>query len=256
MKRLAVWTVILSWAISAAEAGTFHLPQKYQEQDQWCWAACSQSILEFYGPVVTQTNIAAYGTGGVNTWNYLWGTGTEGGIYRRGIREILQNFGGLRATGTVGAVSLTVVSNQMAARRPIVVTWSWSSGGGHVVVSRGFTDGSMYLMDPWNGPTVGTYAWVSNGSGHSWDWTLRLTNSPTHPAPLQVAEASAGANGAEMVIRWNGLSNRYYALEFTTDLAASGWATAVSNLPAIWPQNAATVEVGNANAFFRIRWEP
>ena len=256
MNFRAAWAAILCGAISAAEAGTFHLPQKYQEKDQWCWAACSQSILEYYGPAVTQTNIAAYGTGGVNTWNYLWGAGTEGGVYRRGIREILENFGGFRGTGTVGAVAQTVVSNEMAARRPLVVNWSWTSGGGHFVVSRGFTEGSMYLMDPWNGPTVGTYAWVSNASGHAWGWTLRLTNGPTYPGSLQAADAAAAPDGAGLVIRWNSLSNRYYALESSTNLAAGGWTTAASNLPAIWPQNAATVEVGEARAFFRIRWEP
>ena len=255
MNVRAVWAAFLC-AAAAAEAGTFHLPQKYQEKDEWCWAACSQSILEYYGPVVTQTNIAGYGTGGVNTWNYLWGTGTEGGVFRRGIREILQNYGGFRGTGTVGAVSQTVVRNEMAALRPLVVNWSWSSGGGHFVVSRGFTEGSMHLMDPWDGPTVATYAWVSNAAGHAWGWTLRLTNGPTYPGTIRAAGAAAVSNGAGMVIRWNSVSNRYYALEYSTNLSRPDWTAAASNLPAFGPQNAATVDVGAAEAFFRIRWEP
>lgn len=256
MKNRAAGIVFLCAALAAAEAGTFHLPQKYQEMDQWCWAGCSQAILEYYGPVATQTNIAVYGTGGVNTWNYLWGTGTEGGVYRRGIREILQHFGGPYGTGTVGTVSQTVVSNEMAALRPLVVNWSWTTGGGHFVVSRGYADGAMYLMDPWDGPTVGTYAWVCNGDGHVWGWTLRLTNAPAYTSRLEAAAADSTPDGAGVVLRWNCVSNKYYAVECATNLVAPRWATAASNVAATWPQNAATVAVGGAQSFYRIRWEP
>mgnify|MGYP001765156105 CR=1 FL=1 len=256
MKRRAIWTVALCGALSAAEAGTFHLPQKYQEMDQWCWAGCSQAILEYYGPVVTQTNIAIYGTGGVNTWNYLWGTGTSGSITRRGIREILQNFGGFFGNGTAGSVSETVVSNEMAALRPIVINWYWTTGGGHFVVSRGYVGGSMYLMDPWDGPTVGTYAWVNSGDSHTWEYTLRLTNAPIYSNDLETAEAEVAPAGAGVVLRWNCVSNKYYAVDYTTNLVAPSWVTAASNIAATWPQNAATVDVGVAESFYRIRWEP
>ena len=254
MKFRILSLALLGGALTAA-AGTFHLPQKYQEKDQWCWAGCSQAILEYYGPVVTQTNIAAYGTGGVNTWNYLWGTGTEDGVFRRGIREILQYFGGPRGTDTVGSVAQSVVSNEMAALRPIVVNWSWTSGGGHFVVSRGYANGSMYLMDPWDGPTVGTYAWVCSGDGHTWGWTLRTTNAPTYAGGLAAAEVAVAPDGGAS-LKWNCLSNKFYAVECSTNLAVPGWIVAASNLPATWPQNGATVDVGAAQAYFRIRWEP
>jgi hypothetical protein len=37
------------------------------------------------------------------------------------------------------------------------------------------TNDQVYLMDPWYGPSLSDYDWVVSGSGHTWQWTLRLT---------------------------------------------------------------------------------
>lgn len=59
---------------ATASATILDVPQKYQEKSQWCWAGCSQAILEYYGTIVPQTDIAAYGTPDTaNTWNWLYG---------------------------------------------------------------------------------------------------------------------------------------------------------------------------------------
>ena len=42
-----------------AFATVLTVPQEWQEQDQWCWDATSQAILQFYGVSKTQTQIAA-----------------------------------------------------------------------------------------------------------------------------------------------------------------------------------------------------
>ena len=154
------------------------VPQKYQEKDQWCWAGCSQAILAYYGRSVTQTTIAQYGTGGANVWNYCYGDGTDGGIYRRGINLIRNHFGSIQSATYNTSISQATVQNEMAGRRPVVVNWYWDSGGGHFVVLRGLSGNTAYLMDPWNGPTVNTFAWTQRGGGHTWRYSLRLTTSP------------------------------------------------------------------------------
>ena len=256
MKRVFAFGVYFFGVVSALEAGAFHVPQKYQECDQWCWAGCSQAVLEYYGPVVTQTNIAIYGAGGFNTWNYLAGTGTEEGVYRRGIREILENFGGFWSIATIGTVSQVVVSNEMSLLRPIVINWLWNSGGGHYLVCRGLTEDAMYLMDPWDGPMVGSYAWVCNDGDHAWAYTLCMTNRPIYPDSIQVANMAATSSGEGMTVRWNSVSNKFYRLECSTNLADQGWTIAISNIPATWPHSSTTVSVSGAAAFYRIRWEP
>ena len=83
----------MAWrGVGVASAQVWDVPQKYQEMDYWCWAACMESILTYYAHPHTQTEIAQYGTGGVNTWTYSYGSGTEGGIFRRGCDQILDYF--------------------------------------------------------------------------------------------------------------------------------------------------------------------
>ena len=92
-----------------AFATVLTVPQKWQEQDQWCWDATSQAILQFYGVSKTQTQIAAYGTpGSANTWNYLYGVESDPPPMRYGVDCILNNFAGLTATGQGAALSKAV----------------------------------------------------------------------------------------------------------------------------------------------------
>ena len=165
------------WATQVL-GGVLSVPQKYQEKDQWCWAACSQANLAFYGIAKSQTEIAKYGTGGQNIPNYLYG----GDSTHRGVDMILAYFGGIATTPFDTAFSLSSLTGEINASRPPVIRWGWDGGGGHVVVAHG-TDGStVYLMDPWYGPTVNTYNWVYSGGGHTWTHTLAMNSSPA-PTP-------------------------------------------------------------------------
>jgi hypothetical protein len=66
-KKALVSALCALWLVPT-ECGALILgvPQCWQEQDQWCWAATSQSVLAFYGTTLTQTQIAQYGTDGAN----------------------------------------------------------------------------------------------------------------------------------------------------------------------------------------------
>ena len=168
----------LALACIPAAAQTLSLPQKYQEKDQWCWAGCSQAIFSYYGKEFTQTAIAQYGTGGVNTWNYMWGSGTEGGVFRRGCNLILSYFAAIQTATYSSSLNQSTCQNEISAYRPVFINWTWNTGGGHFVILKGLSGSTATLMDPWSGPTVNTFSWVQNGSGHVWEYSLRLTTTP------------------------------------------------------------------------------
>jgi hypothetical protein len=165
-----------------ALAGVLNVRQHYQEQDQWCWSASSQAILEYYRTIKTQTAIAQYGTDGQNIWNWLWGSSTN--PTRNGIDLILVYFAKLATTPYSNSLLESAVKTQIDARKPFVVRWGWDSGGGHFVVARGLMGDNMYLMDPWNGPTINTYSWVCQGSSHTWTHTLTMNTNPPLITPL------------------------------------------------------------------------
>ena len=177
---LVAWLLFgLLWT-NVAFATVLNVPQKYQEKANWCWAATSQAILEYYTTVKTQTEIAQYGTEGVNTWNWLSGSSphTSTDPLRNGIDLILQHFGGLATTQWGWVLSQTQVQSEIAARRPFVIYWQWDRGGGHFVVAKGIDGDYVTRMDPASGTTLNKYSWVRQGSSHTWVDTLTLKTSP------------------------------------------------------------------------------
>ena len=176
------WALLLVFLLGTGTvwAGALNVQQHNQEQDQWCWAASSQAVMEYYRTIKTQTEIAQYGTGGQNIWNWLTGSSTN--PTRNGIDLILLYFARLATTHYSSSLLESTVKTQIDARRPFVVRWGWDTGGGHFVVARGLVGDNMYLMDPWYGPTINTYSWVcqgsSSGSMHTWTDTLTINTSP------------------------------------------------------------------------------
>jgi hypothetical protein len=167
-------------------AGVLNVQQHYQEQDQWCWAACSEAILEYYRTIKTQTQIAQYGANGVNTWNWLYDSSpadnpNPGDPPRNGIDLILLYFAKLATTHYDNSISQPALSTQINLRRPSTIRWGWDSGGGHFVVARGIEGNNVYLMDPWNGPTINTYDWVVRDSSHTHTWTHTLIMNTSPP---------------------------------------------------------------------------
>ncbi len=164
--------------LTSLVACTLNVPQDYQEQDQWCWAACSQAVLAYYGTNVTQTQIAQYGTAGADIGNWLFGSSTNPTM--NGVDLILYYFQQITSTGYTNALSQDVVRTEICTNvRPVVIGWNWTSGGGHMIVIRGLDDdGTTYLMDPWYGPTINTFSWVLSGDSHIWTETLQLEGTP------------------------------------------------------------------------------
>ena len=194
-------------------------PQCYQQSNKWCWAGTSQSVLSYYGAFITQSNIAQFGTGGVNTMNFTWGYGwNEEGYYCRGVDLILSNFASVLSSHPGYAISVDTLCNEVVTnRRPVVMHWTWDGGGGHILaihgimvsnsfkLSSGYTN--VWVMDPLYGPTVGSYDWVCHGNTnaegwHTWDLSLVLsTPAPTpvvSPAVLDFGKVEIGTTVTQM----------------------------------------------------------
>jgi len=171
-------SILMAAAISPVSAEVLNIPERFQLMDQWCWAGTSQAILEYYGEFFTQSEIADYGTEGVNTWNWLYGETAN--PTRRGIDLILDHFAGITSNGLTFALTQATVEIEIAAGRPFVIRWGWDAGGGHFVDGRGIEGDNVYYMDPWPGEgyQIALYDWVLVGGGHTWTHSLQLTTDP------------------------------------------------------------------------------
>ena len=82
---LAVLLAFASQQAYSKNLGVNHFTQKQTDPhgnpigDNWCWGATSKMVLDYYGYPQPIFDIVAYGLGSstYDTWNYMWGSGTE-----------------------------------------------------------------------------------------------------------------------------------------------------------------------------------
>ncbi len=177
-----------------------------QEQDQWCWAAVSACILDYYCVPTPQCEIAEY-TRNVATWNdfgdtdccdnpllgcnypnYLWG-------YNGSILDILSNFGNISGYGFHSSLTKTEITTEIQNNKLFIVQWVWNDGSGHFIVGHGLIGDNMYYMDPWfgEGLKIADYDWVESWDDGSWAYTGKITSNPSSSIPAN-AETIEGTN--------------------------------------------------------------
>ncbi|RPH37627.1 T9SS C-terminal target domain-containing protein [bacterium] len=186
MKRrslLVMMPMCLLHALTMAQPIVLNVPTVIQEQDQWCWAAVSASVIRAAGTPIEQCTIAEYArtsatwhnfgsvnccvdpSQGCNYWNYNWGTAGS-------ILDILSHWG-IDNYGYGAALALNTVQSEINAKRPFIIRWGWTGGGGHFLTGYGFDNSTIYYMNPWpgEGAKIADYAWVVSGSNHTWTHT-------------------------------------------------------------------------------------
>jgi hypothetical protein len=171
-------------------AQILNMPESIQENDQWCWAGVTKSILNYYGEIVEQCEIADYARTqitwhdfgdtdccvnpnlGCNYWNYAFGANGS-------MQDILVHFGNIQNYGISSDLSMAQITTNLVDSKPFIVRWGWNSGGGHFVVGHGISGNSIYYMDPWfgEGLHVSTYSWLQNDGNHTWTHTNVITTS-------------------------------------------------------------------------------
>lgn len=187
MRKLChVWlfTSALFFYSYYAQAGMLPVPYWHQEGSQWCWAATSQGILDYFGNSPTQCQIANWAfsrsdccttplPAGCNVPNFLYATGGS-------VQSILQHFGPISSVGQADVLSVATVMSEMNAGRPFVMGWKWTSGGGHILTAKGFAGsdatGTMYVHNPGGrADAIMSYNEAVGQPGHLWTQTLRIT---------------------------------------------------------------------------------
>jgi hypothetical protein len=197
MKRSIIIIDILLITLMAPLSGqVLNVSKISQKKDQWCWAGVSACILEFYGKSVSQCVIAEYtrtveqfsdisfgnadcclSPATCNNWNYNWGGAGS-------IEDILYHFANIATNNMASTISLPEITNSIAANRPFIIRWGWTTGGGHFIVGHGISGENIYYMNPWpgEGKKVALYSWVKSTSDHTWTHTQTLNISPRLPA--------------------------------------------------------------------------
>jgi len=164
-----------------------NVQQVIQEHDQWCWAAVSKCIINYYGYSVSQCQVAEYTrlnatwhdfgsyncctnpNMGCNYWNYNYGaTGS--------IENILEHWN-IQNYGVANALLTYEIFQEISAHHPFLIRWGWTSGGGHFVVGHGLSGNTLYYMNPWPGEglKMADYSWVVSSNEHTWTHTNVIT---------------------------------------------------------------------------------
>jgi surface antigen len=185
---ILILTILLPISI---QAQILDVPEVTQEQDQWCWAGSSISVLKYYGDnEITQCEIATWAwnradwrscsdnccsdpTGCCNYWNYNWG---EPGA----IDDILENASSsvsIKVNNESQAISQSEVETAISDGRPLIVR---VNSGGHFIVLHGLEGNTLYYMDPWYGEGKGYQTFsTSQVNGRDWTHTQTCLTKPT-----------------------------------------------------------------------------
>ncbi|WP_028102900.1 C39 family peptidase [Pseudoduganella violaceinigra] len=187
---LAGSVLALALPTALAQWKTLSVPLVTQEHSQWCWAGSSKAVLNLYNRTPSQCQIVNWAFGinyACGNSNFNWNSyanrpnnmyGSSGSV-----QNILSNWG-VPNTAINNYLSWNSVVNEINGSRPFVIRYGWTSGGGHIMVGRGYETSNgtnyIYIMNPWpgEGQTYRTFASAVSASDHNWTHTQRMNVSP------------------------------------------------------------------------------
>ena len=189
MKRvLAGAALLLAMPLAFAQWRTLYVPLVTQEHSQWCWAGSSKAVLNYYGQTPSQCQIVNWAFGlnyacGNTVFNWNSNANQPNGMYgsNGSVQNILKAWG-VTNTAYNSASSWSSVVSDINANRPFVIRYGWTSGGGHIMVGRGYETANgvnyLYIMNPWpgEGQTYRSYSSAVAASDHQWTHTQRMNN--------------------------------------------------------------------------------
>lgn len=190
MKKCFLAILLLPFFIlpGSGSAKVLDLSLVMQEQDQWCWAAASTSILLYYNVEIEQCEVAEYTrtksdwhdfgdvnccvdpSKGCNYWNYNWGKPGS-------IEDILNNWS-VEVNNLARHLAEQEVIDEISTEKPFIIRWGWATGGGHFVTGYGIDNSLVNYMDPWEGHKTALYSWVVSGGYHEWTHTQTIRQEP------------------------------------------------------------------------------
>lgn len=167
------------------KSGILPIVHAAQEKKMWCWAACTEMVVQFlHGTKISQTEIVnrAFGRTDCGT-NPQYDTGIP---LLKPVPSVQSTYSQWKILAKHHASSLSFqeVKDEIAAASPVQVVFWWSAGGGHVALVVGWialaTEIRVMLNDPYfGGPSLHTFTSIQNGYGlGNWMDTLRFEKVP------------------------------------------------------------------------------
>lgn len=147
---------LLAWH-TVAGATSLPVPLIPQQTNEWCWAASGQMIMNYLGATaVTQCQQANNELGRSDCCM----SPTPSACIKGGYTQFDKyNFNTTQYGG--GALPFSMLKSEIDSNRPVEFAWSWTGGGGHVMVAVGYSVDSsgnqwVYSNNPWP-PNVGNH---------------------------------------------------------------------------------------------------
>lgn len=166
------------------------VPLVVQEQTNWCWAANTRSIMDYYDVNPGgQCDIATYAYNksknccsngrSCNQMNGMQSGDVSQGP-KVGMLEICTDYGKLKADHYRGPLSIAKLEKANEEKRPFIVGCMWNGqNGGHVVVGYAYEKNYVSVMDPWRNNGRYTFKHGSNislnGSRGRWTEGVEIT---------------------------------------------------------------------------------
>jgi hypothetical protein len=164
-----------------------------QQQNNWCWAAVTSMVSEFYHPS-SRWNQCAVATATINQWRQSNGLNSVDCCDPKvaptgycnvtwGLLPPLQISGNF-ASMSNGTIDFAAVESQtLFGGRPVCVQIAWSGGGGHFIVVDGASvDGALadwlHVEDPAYGPGDYLYSDVATKYQGSGTWVNTFLTKP------------------------------------------------------------------------------
>lgn len=162
--------ILAGLGISGASAASRYnsAPVYVQEQSNWCWAATTKSVVQYYrGVSATQCKIVQWGKGTATCANVT-------GYFGLDVSRALTNSGISGIGSTTGVLSFDTVRGEIDSSRVALIRWGWDDGSGHMLLLRGYnTSGSIVgYINPLNSSyQSASYSWLVNGGTPHHVWT-------------------------------------------------------------------------------------
>ena len=139
-----------------------------QEKSNWCWAAAARTIVRSATGDTSPPSQCQLVKWGKNSSACSNVTGTFGANVSRALVQ-----GDVLSPGSVtsGAKSFSAVRGEIDSGRLMMIRWGWTSGGGHMLVLRGYnTSGNMinYVNPLKSTYQVKSHASLRSGSNYTW----------------------------------------------------------------------------------------
>jgi len=221
MKKIINMIIFLSLIITvnAQDRRILNIDTIYQEETNWCWAACTQMILNYYNISRSQCEIAEiarvidrrnYYIHHPNGQSNYFGSSNCCGLSNHcdqvnklytniysepgskgGINTILDSLN-ISNSYISSSLHLSELKNEIDNWNPVILRWGWvGTNDGHFVVVRGYdiTLECIYYSDPATtvnypgGANCESYNWIIENIGetyhHEWTATMVLNTQPS-----------------------------------------------------------------------------